>query len=453
MQPAGPQRGRRSARRWPRRSAGSRSGSRTNARTTRMPVICSRSTRLTQSMRSCISRNCGIIRRMIRPIATTITGTLTSISQDRPTSSRSAMMMPPTHMIGAATSIVQVITTSICTCCTSLVVRVISDGAPNCPTSRAENSPTRWKIGAAQVAAEAHRGPRAEVDGDDRADDLDGGDQQHPAADAQDVAGVAGGDALVDDVGVEAGQVERGHGADELQQRPRASAVARTGAGRCAAVGSAQVPRLWSPGRRTPSSRTVDDLLGVSRLPSVMSGWDAGEGQQAQQPGHLGDRAAEAGRVGLQQPHDRGGSGRCWPGPAAACGPGRPPAAACHAHRDHQVEHPLSRRWMIAASSRMPLPQRQVQVDAAQLGQRRQPGPAPPAIAALTSASLSGKTRKIVPSATPAASAICRVVTFCRARRAAAGSRRSGPPAAPRAAAAGPGRSMSWSSRPSRHRH
>ncbi len=53
------------------------------------------------------------------------------------------MTTPPTHMIGAATSIVQVTITSICTCCTSLVVRVISDGAPNPATSRAENSPTR----------------------------------------------------------------------------------------------------------------------------------------------------------------------------------------------------------------------------------------------------------------------------------------------------------------------
>ena len=66
------------------------------------------------------------------------TGTLTSISQESPTSSRSAMTTPPTLMIGAATSIVQLISTSICTCCTSLVLRVISDGAPNRATSRAE---------------------------------------------------------------------------------------------------------------------------------------------------------------------------------------------------------------------------------------------------------------------------------------------------------------------------
>ena len=48
-------------------------------------------------------------------------------------------------MIGADTAIVQPISTSICTCCTSLVVRVISEGAPKCCTSRVENVPTRWK--------------------------------------------------------------------------------------------------------------------------------------------------------------------------------------------------------------------------------------------------------------------------------------------------------------------
>ena len=56
--------------------------------------------------------------------------------------------MPPTIMIGAATISVQASSTSICTCCTSLVSRVISDGAPNCCTSRWENDPTRWKIAA-----------------------------------------------------------------------------------------------------------------------------------------------------------------------------------------------------------------------------------------------------------------------------------------------------------------
>ena len=47
-------------------------------------------------------------------------------------------MTPPTAVIGAATSNVQLISTNICTWVTSLVIRVMSDGAPNWPTSRAE---------------------------------------------------------------------------------------------------------------------------------------------------------------------------------------------------------------------------------------------------------------------------------------------------------------------------
>ena len=54
--------------------------------------------------------------------------------------------MPPTHMIGAETISVKVSSTSIWTCWTSLVVRVISDGAPNWPTSRAEKSCTWAKM-------------------------------------------------------------------------------------------------------------------------------------------------------------------------------------------------------------------------------------------------------------------------------------------------------------------
>ena len=58
------------------------------------------------------------------------------------------MTTPTTIVIGAAMAIVQAITTSICTCCTSLVMRVMSDGAPNVPTSRAEKSVTWWKSAA-----------------------------------------------------------------------------------------------------------------------------------------------------------------------------------------------------------------------------------------------------------------------------------------------------------------
>ena len=56
--------------------------SRTKARTTRMPVSCSRSTRLTRSIRTCILRKSGIIRLMMIPTATSRMGTLTAISHD-----------------------------------------------------------------------------------------------------------------------------------------------------------------------------------------------------------------------------------------------------------------------------------------------------------------------------------------------------------------------------------
>ena len=99
-------------------------------------------------MRVCIFWKLGTICHTITPIAVAITGTTTATSQARPTSSRSAITMPPTIMIGAITITVPPISTTSWTCCTSLVSRVISDGAPNCCPSRAENSPTRRKIAA-----------------------------------------------------------------------------------------------------------------------------------------------------------------------------------------------------------------------------------------------------------------------------------------------------------------
>ena len=56
--------------------------------------------------------------------------------------------MPPTIMIGACTIMNAVIMTSCCTCCTSLVLRVIRLGAPNVLTSRVEKLSTREKIAA-----------------------------------------------------------------------------------------------------------------------------------------------------------------------------------------------------------------------------------------------------------------------------------------------------------------
>ena len=96
------------------------------------------------SMWSCIRRKFGTMRKTIVPSTTTATGMKITSTIDRSTSSRSAIATPMTMVMGAATAIVHAITTSICTCCTSLVIRVMSDGAPNWPTSRAEKSVTRW---------------------------------------------------------------------------------------------------------------------------------------------------------------------------------------------------------------------------------------------------------------------------------------------------------------------
>ena len=52
------------------------------------------------------------------------------------------MMMPPMASSGALTSMVAPIIASICTCCTSLVLRVMSEPGPNCETSRSENALT-----------------------------------------------------------------------------------------------------------------------------------------------------------------------------------------------------------------------------------------------------------------------------------------------------------------------
>jgi hypothetical protein len=53
------------------------------------------------------------------------------------------MNMPPTHMIGAMTMRVSAICMNSWICCTSLVLRVMSDGVPKRFISRAEKPCTR----------------------------------------------------------------------------------------------------------------------------------------------------------------------------------------------------------------------------------------------------------------------------------------------------------------------
>ncbi len=53
------------------------------------------------------------------------------------------MMTPPIASIGAETMTRAPMNTSICTCCTSFVLRVMSEPAPNSATSRSEK-PATW---------------------------------------------------------------------------------------------------------------------------------------------------------------------------------------------------------------------------------------------------------------------------------------------------------------------
>ena len=120
-------------------------GSRTKARTTRMPVICSRRMRLMSSMRSCMTRNVGTIRKMTLPMQNSSTGMATARIHVSLRSACRAMIVPPTMVMGAAINMVQVICTRIWIWLTSLVTRVIRLGAPKWATSRAEKSVTWWK--------------------------------------------------------------------------------------------------------------------------------------------------------------------------------------------------------------------------------------------------------------------------------------------------------------------
>ena len=109
--------------------------SRTKARMTRMPLSCSRTTWLMRSMLLWFFRKAGVIWRMMAPTRTMRTATATATIHDRPMSSRRAMMTAPTMVNGAPRIMMQVMRMSCWTCCTSLVVRVMSEGAPKWSTS------------------------------------------------------------------------------------------------------------------------------------------------------------------------------------------------------------------------------------------------------------------------------------------------------------------------------
>ena len=155
-------------------------------------------------------------------------GTAINSNHDSARSSRNAMMTPPTHMIGAITRIVTDITMSSWTCWTSLVERVISDGAPNIPTSLAENVSTRCSTPPrisrpAPIAACAPK--YTDADEATICTQLTAA-SQHRCSRCNRYRPWS---PVVDDVGVETGQIERRDNRDQLEYRGHPPAGRGTG--------------------------------------------------------------------------------------------------------------------------------------------------------------------------------------------------------------------------------
>ena len=260
-------------------------------------------------------------------------------------------------MIGADTNIVKPISTSICTCWTSLVSRVMSDGAPKCCTSRAEKVPTRRKIAARRsrpkdiaVRAANHTAATAHSAWSDR-------DGEHHRAALDDVGGVAEHDALVDDLGVEAGQVEHRQGAEELERDDGGDrALVRREVG-------ADEPEEHQSTFVSRPSRTVVTISSAVRIrPSERWGWLPEKVSSRVTWTSCADRDAElVGVRGEQVGHDPGGllaGGGAWL---------RRGRRADHADRGHQREDPAEPVLEQGDQVGDEGPQRLVRVDAAQV--------------------------------------------------------------------------------------
>ena len=101
---------------------------------------------LMRSSLTCIERKSGMARDITMPMKAAMIGRITTSSSDNGTSVRSAMITPPTIRIGAETITVRPTKTRVWTCWTSLVLRVMSDAAPNPLTSTCEKVSTLVKI-------------------------------------------------------------------------------------------------------------------------------------------------------------------------------------------------------------------------------------------------------------------------------------------------------------------
>ena len=117
--------------------------SRPNARTTGMPVRISRDTRFTRSMSFCMILNFGIATFMRNSITTAMASTAATMIQPIERFVRAIMIMPPMAKMGAYRIMRSIMTDTICTCCTSLVPRVMSEAAEKLWISASANDSTR----------------------------------------------------------------------------------------------------------------------------------------------------------------------------------------------------------------------------------------------------------------------------------------------------------------------
>ena len=128
-------------------------------------------------------------------------------------------MIPPTIRIGAEMITVSAMNTSVWTCWTSFVLRVMSDAGPklvDLDLREASRPCAKIALRTSRPKPIATAGP--EVDRErPTAIAEDEGDDEHQRAGPEDVVGVALGDAVVDDVGVEVRQVQVADRLDEQQ--------------------------------------------------------------------------------------------------------------------------------------------------------------------------------------------------------------------------------------------
>ena len=118
------------------------SASRLNARMTRMPVKFSRRTRFKRSSRCCTVVKSGIAFQKISKMDTTSTGIAATMTSESLASFEIAIIKPPTNMIGALTTIRNIMIITCCTCVMSFVVRVMSDAVPTRSNSSSEKRST-----------------------------------------------------------------------------------------------------------------------------------------------------------------------------------------------------------------------------------------------------------------------------------------------------------------------